>query len=445
MKLLLVCFFLVLSDICIISQETSCVSQPIPAFPGAEGAGKYTQGGRGGLVYTVTNLNDGGEGSLRKGVQKKGARTIVFAVSGTIHLEKPLFINNDSLTIAGQSAPGKGICLSGYGVSVKASHVIIRYIRVRPGDVIAVEQDAITGIGHKNILIDHCSFGWGTDEACTIYKNEDVTVQWCIMSESLNLSHHAKGEHGYGGIWGGNKATFHHNLLAHHTSRNPRFQGSRGATEGETELVEFINNVIYNWRSKASYGGENGKYDVIGNYYKPGPATLSKERALFIEPYKPLGRYYLSGNIMEGAAEVIKNNEKGVNPQSGPHKDIISKTSFNVSGFKYQSASEAYEAVLNHAGASLARDIVDERIVNEVKNGRFTFGTKGIINSQDEVGGWPDLTGGVASADEDEDGMADVWELANGLDPQNGADHKGHNLCKYYTNLEVYLNGLIEK
>lgn len=417
----------------------------VPAFPGAEGAGKYTSGGRGGQVYIVTNLNDKGEGSLRKGIQKKGPRIIVFTVSGTINLLTPLTIHNDSLTIAGQTAPGKGICISGHGLKVSAGNVIIRYIRVRPGDEFPIEQDAITGIGNKDIIIDHCSFSWGTDEACSFYKNENLTIQWCIMSESLNLSHHFKGEHGYGGIWGGNKATFHHNLLVHHTSRNPRFQGSRGLTSGDVELTEMVNNVIYNWRSKASYGGENGQYNIIGNYYKPGPATHPKERSLFLEPYKPLGKYYLIGNVMEGAPVVSKNNDKGVNPKSGAIRDIVVQLPFVVSNFKPSSAQDAFNAVINNAGASKFRDEVDKRILNEVRTGTVTYGDNGIINSQKDVGGWPDLSGGIAPVDTDGDGMPDEWELDNALDPNNPDDHKGFDLSKVYTNIEVYINGLVEK
>ncbi len=444
MKYLVLNFVFILFGVVVWSQKSGCNEKLVPAFPGAEGAGKYTTGGRGGIVYIVTNLNDEGPGSLRKGVQKKGARTIVFSVSGNINLKKTLSINNDSLTIAGQTAPGKGICITGHGIRISANNVIIRYIRVRPGDEFPIEQDAIMGMGNKDIIIDHCSFSWGLDETCTFYKNENTTVQWCIITESLNLSHHQKGEHGYGGIWGGNNATFHHNLLAHHTSRNPRFQGSRGLTQNETELAEMVNNVIYNWRSKASYGGENGKYNIIGNYYKPGPATEPKERALIIEPYYPVGKYYIKGNVLEGNKQVTKNNYKGVSTKKGSLNEFVIKKPFQISCLKPVAANVAFNNVLKFAGASLYRDEIDLRIINEVKNGGFTYGTNGIINSQSEVGGWPDLSGGKALTDDDGDGIPDDWEIANGLNPGNSNDHRDYKLSDTYTNLEVYINSLVE-
>ena len=413
------------------------------AFPGAEGAGKYTTGGRGGFIYKVTNLDDAGPGSLRYGVQMRGARTIVFDVAGNIQLDSMLYIDHGDLTIAGQSAPGSGICLTGHGVRIRANNVIMRFIRIRPGDVFPLEQDALTGINHRDIIIDHCSMSWGNDEVLSLYNIENLTVQWCIVSEALNDSHHHKGEHGYGGIWGGNKATFHHNLVAHNNSRNPRFQGGRRLRDGQQELVEMVNNVVYNWQSKAAYGGEEGFYNMIGNYFKPGPATNSSERELFLEPYAPLGKYYLYGNVMYGSEKVTENNLLGVNTRRGELDDMVVFEPYAVSDLVPVSAHEAFDAVLNYAGASHLRDALDTRIIEEVRNGTYTFGDNGIINGQDEVGGWPYLEPGTPMIDTDGDGMPDEWEIANGLDPNNPNDYAEYSLSNQFTNIEVYLNNLV--
>src|SRR5690606_1901693 len=261
----------------LISSNSFAQNQQL-AFPGAEGFGRFATGGRGGEVYNVTTLDDDGEGSLRKGIVKRGPRIIVFAVSGTINLKSPLDINRGDLTIAGQTAPGDGITIAGYPVAVKADNVIIRYLRFRLGDVNAVVDDALKGRGIENVIIDHCSISWATDENTSFYDTRNFTFQWNILAEALNSSVHNKGDHGYGGIWGGVNASFHHNLLASNNSRNPRFSGSKTTANSADEFVDFRNNVIFNWGENSTYGGESGTYNVINNYYKPGPATSNSKK-----------------------------------------------------------------------------------------------------------------------------------------------------------------------
>ena len=444
---------------------------PVLAFPGAEGGGSLTNGGRGGVVIHVTTLEDSRDketgqptvGTLRRAVQMDGTRTIVFDVSVTIQLSKQLDITSGNVTIAGQTAPGDGICIAGYPVVVKASNVIIRFMRFRMGDQNKVEGDALSINDHKNIIIDHCSFSWSTDECVSCYGNTDFTLQYCFITESLRRSVHVKGNHGYGGIWGGTNATFHHNLLAHHDSRNPRFDHSY-VNNKCFGPVDYVNNVVYNWGGNSTYGGEGydqaRKINMVNNYYKYGPATGSSKRSRLVDPTVSCeycsnghtlipGKFYLSGNYMFGSEEVTKDNWQGAT-QKGNSVKADSRHIDNLTAIaKEQSAEAAYETVLSKAGCSLHRDAIDARIVNEVRKGTYTYNgsngsTNGLIDSPDDVGGYPKLNSTAAPKDTDRDGMPDDWEDANGLDKNNSADSKLYSLNKEYTNLEVYLNSLVQ-
>lgn len=422
-------------------------STQVLAFPGAEGFGKFTTGGRGGKVVVVSNLNDSGPGSLREAIEMEESRTVVFAVSGTIPLESTLNVNHGNLTIAGQSAPGEGITLKNYPLKVNDGNVIIRYIRSRMGDEREVQDDGISIIGQEDIIIDHSTFSWGTDESASFYDNKDFTLQWSIISESLNNSVHEKGEHGYGGIWGGKGASFHHNLLAHHQSRNPRFNGARTSLEDQPELevADFRNNVIYNWRSNSSYGGERGNYNMVNNYYKPGPATQENVERRIVEIWEPESRFYVAGNYVDGFPEVSADNTEGVDGE--PSQEALVQQPVPVVSISTQSPEEAYQEVLAHAGASYRRDVIDQRVVEEVKSGTATYGVEGngIIDSEEQVGGWPELEKGKVPADQDQDGMPDAWEKANGLNPASSADASAYTLDQNHTNIEVYLNRLVER
>jgi hypothetical protein len=330
------------------------------------------------------------------------------------------------------------------------------------GDLKQQQQDAFWGRYRQNVIIDHCSMSWSVDECSSFYANKNFTMQWCILAESLNKSFHEKDDHGYGAIWGGNGATFHHNLLAHHNSRNPRFDGGfrdgTGISPVGKDLVDYRNNVIYNWMGNSAYGGENGKYNMVNNYYKPGPATPSTRNKRIMQisketeqpsVYTPgYGTFYIEGNYVHGSTTVSANNwNGGVNFDSGVTEAMARLTSpVAVVAIRTQSALDAYQAVLDSAGASYKRDAVDTRIVNEVKTGTVTYngsktGFKGIIDSQGDVGGWPVLKQTTVPTDTDNDGMPDAWETAKGLNP-NVSNANGRNLSTGYDNIEVYLNSI---
>ncbi|PQA97823.1 pectate lyase [Chryseobacterium shigense] len=446
----------------------SAEAQNVLSFPGAEGFGRYTSGGRGGKVYCVTKTSDdGSEGTLRYALNQKGPRYIIFKTGGTIYLQSPLKILEGNVTIAGQTAPGDGITIANYETFVAADNVIIRYMRFRMGDQKKFEGDALGARFIKNLIVDHCSMSWSTDETVSIYNNENTTLQWCIIAESLRNSVHQKGAHGYGGIAGGKQASFHHNLYAHHDSRNPRLGEYAGSKFALTDLTDFRNNVIYNWGHNNIYGGEAMNVNIINNYYKPGPATMTKQRIVAIdknekpetEVYNIWGKYYINGNVAKGSPEVTKDNwTEGVFSQMKPsyHLTDQDRNAIKMSQphdiqntIKTHSAQEAYEKIIKSGGASLVRDAVDLHILKDVKNGSFTYqgskgSTNGIIDSQKDVGGYPNLKEGKPLPDSDNDGMPDEWEIKHGLNPKL-SNANGRDLEKDYDNIEVYINDIVYK
>ena len=457
-----------------------------PAFPGAEGHGRFTTGGRGGKVYHVTRLTDDGQpGSFRHACNQAGRRTIVFDVSGTIYLTSELKLRNGNVSILGQTAPGDGVCIADYPFSISASNVIIRYMRFRLGNrnVANHEGDGLGGMDQHNIVIDHCSVSWSVDECLSVYGSKNISVQWCYVDQSMVASGHSKGNHGYGGNWGGSGASYHHNLLAHHTSRSPRL-GPRPSTQTD-ERMDLRNNVIYNWGGNGCYGGEGMNVNIVNNYYKPGPGTPTGTKGMRIaaigirtseythhDTDKPnewdkmwhvWGKYYVSGNVNAKYSEVTSDNwTYGMYNQisNSSVDNTFTETTRDTMrierpiAYGYvttHTAQKAYEMVTRYAGASLHRDSHDLYITEDVKTGTAKYSGagqegKGFINSQDDAGGWPELVSAEAPADTDGDGMPDEWETRYGLDPNNAADGSVCSLDKkgYYTNLELYCNSLVE-
>ena len=455
------------------------------AFPGAEGFGRYTTGGRGGKVYHVTTLEDNGKtslkGSLRWANAQSGPRTIVFDVSGTIQLKSALKLNANT-TLAGQTAPGDGICIAGYQVTLNKNN-IVRYIRFRPGDENAGEHDGLGAMDSENIIVDHCSVSWSVDECLSVYGSKNFTVQWCISSQSLNQSTHAKGNHGYGGNWGGSGASYHHNLIAHHVSRTPRL-GPRSGTQTD-ERMDMRNNVIYNWTGNGCYGGEGMNVNIVNNYYKPGPGTPTGTKGMRIaainirtseytkhdtsspndwdKMWHVWGKFYVDGNVNTKYPQVTNDNwtygmwnQVDASGNDGTFTATTKDTMRINQPIAFEkvtthTADVAYERVLAYVGASLHRDALDQIIVDDVRNGNATFtatgNSKGIINHPSDVKGegwekWPTLAQTEAKADTDGDGMPDEWETANGLNPNDATDGNKTG-ADGYTNLEVYLNSLV--
>ena len=467
----------------LLSVSVSSQSQPLKAFPTAEGFGKFASGGRGGKVVEVTNLNDSGEGSLRWALTEAGREhaTIVFRVSGIITLEKDIRAKLYHVTIAGQTAPGDGILYRGGKLNLGGSkNVIMRNLRGRIG--LRGDKDFIKGgsIGIENadtIIIDHCCFGWSGEENMTIYDNHFTTVQWCIVHEGLYNAGHQKGNRSYACQWGGSPASFHHNLLAHNFNRSARLNGATNHNQDRNVFMEYQNNVNYNWgKPNSCYGGENEagegsthECNFVGNYYKPGPATpansyfmqLSKARKGKTLTGPSL--WFFSGNKMEGNKAVTKDNWLAVDNQTGfelkdmqssktvyPSKFHPASNAFDYDVYKtsVERADKAYKRVLAKAG-TIRRDAVERRVVDEVKNGtaryRGTQGSAGFIDSPADAEGWPVYVQVAPVVDNDHDGMDDAWELKNGLDPSNPDDRNKVISKEGYTALEVYLNGLMNE
>ena len=491
-----------------------------PAFPGAEGHGRYVSGGRGGEIRHVTTLVDDGKtttkGTLRWAVNGNNPKTVVFDVGGIIELTKDLDIGQNT-TIAGQTAPAPGITIRYYTVRPKANN-IIRFVRFRRGEEKNVNDGADASWQRETdgILIDHCSFSWSIDELASFYDNKRFTMQWCTLGEALANPGHSKGEHSYGGIWGGKGASFHHNFLCHMQNRVPRFCGARYNWEGydtskygssiEAEIVDFRNCVMYNWgNGNGCYGGTGGgNINIVNNYYKAGPGTVNTKRVTQISvatsdnasgsPFMGYcARYYINGNYVTAAGSQAENYDwSGVIYDNGTYtingerycadanhlygsNATYVKNSGNVDCVKIKldapvetgevtthTAQNAFEKVLLYGGASLHRDNVDARYMDEAKNGTTTYiGTatktgdgktithrKGIIDFVKDQGTYElEATARPAGFDTDGDGMPDEWETVNGLNPNSAADGNTYtldNVKKWYTNLEVYMNSLVE-
>lgn len=515
---------ILLTIVMAVGTMTAIAQEEIPAFPGAEGHGRYITGGRGGEIRHVTNLNDSGAGSLREALQGNDAKTIVFDVSGYIDLKSQLDITSNT-TIAGQTAPYPGITLRYYTIYFgKCDNVIVRFLRFRRSQVKDVNDgaDATWGRKHNQIMLDHCSFSWSIDEVASFYDNNNFTMQWCTVSESLTNPGHSKGAHGYGGIWGGKLASFHHNLIAHVTNRAPRFNGARYQWDGyktnmyydqyqwgnyvQAENVDLRNCVMYNYQSgSACYGGPGGGYiNIVNNYYKAGPSNNSNKTVTKVTvgasgnstPEELTGmtsRYFINGNYVTAAGSGKEANYdwKGVDYDGGTilvdgerySKDPNHMYGNNVTyaerdGVDYvkikldepcptgdvttHTAEKTYEKVLAYCGASLYRDDVDSRNMEEVRTGTATYtgpvtkkpGQLDFINDpegeQNEAyPSFPELSSEnrPENYDTDDDGMPDEWETANGLNPNDANDANTFTVDTekgWYTNVEVYLNSIVE-
>ena len=470
---------------------TTAFADDAPAFPGAEGHGRYVTGGRGGTVVHVTNLNDSGTGSLRSAVSSSN-RIVVFDVAGVIALKSDLTIKGN-VTILGQTAPSPGITLRYYTVRPNGNNIIMRFIRIRRGEEKNVNDgaDATWCRNFTGIILDHCSFSWSIDEVASFYDNNNFTLQWCTLGESLNNAGHGKGAHGYGGIWGGKLASFHHNLICHVNNRSPRFNGARYNWTGYTsnklysqyqwkntvqaENVDFRNCVVYNCGNGCYGGPGGGQINIVNNYYKTGPAattnritTASVANSTSAKDHEwcwtMFSRYYISGNQLNNTANAgwnYVNYDSGSYTFNGEHYtpdpnhyygddvtyvknaagiDCVSMVLTEpapIGEITTHTAAMAYDKVLQYAGASLYPDDVDTRYFDEAKNGIATYkgsvtGKAGRIDLVSDVNGYTEETFGTGSRpdgfDTDNDGMPDAWETANGLNPNDASDAKTYTL-----------------
>lgn len=458
----------------------------IPSFPGAMGGGAFSFGGRGGKVITVTNLNDRGPGSLREACEQGGARIVVFNVSGIIRIKSPIIVRAPYITIAGQTAPGDGVCLAGESFWVNTHDVVIRHMRFRRGETwVGRRDDSFGGNPVGNIMIDHCSCTWGLDENISFYRHMfnpgkgyndlklptvNVTIQNTISAKSLDTYNHA-----FGSTLGGENCSFMRNLWASNAGRNPSI--------GWNGIFNFANNVIYNWVHRSVDGGDyTALYNIINNYYKPGPLTpkdtpvghrlVKPESGRSKLGYYVFGRVYCNGNVMEGNEAVTKDNwAGGVQVEEQPNTDGYTadmkwNEPFPMPSFPIMSAKEAYNFVIENVGATLPkRDIVDQRIIEEVKTGKAYYKEgldpesfyqfkyrrlpkdsykKGIITDIKQMGGYPEYKG-KSYKDSDNDGMPDAWEKANGLNPNDPSDANKDCTGDGYTNIEKYINGIDTK
>lgn len=427
------------------------ISAQVPAFPGAEGWGAGTCAGRGGAVLEVTNLNDSGPGSLREALSNPNPRIVIFRVSGTIELQSMLEITSPFLTIAGQTAPGDGICLKNFPLHIVNTHdIAVRFLRIRPGTASGLKGSELDGIEIRDashVIIDHCTVSWTNDEAINNWhKSSFVTIQWSIIAEPLHRSVHEKGPHGYGASIGGHKTSFHHNILTCAVARNASIAGNN---QNPTVMLDVRNCLLSNWQHR-SCDGKPLSINLVNNYYKPGPATQEpvRRRIARIDNSENMGfsgLWHIDGNHVEGAPTLSADNWKGgVDFEPGTTEARNRRISpFDFAPVTTQPATEAYESLLQYAGVIIPqRDPQEKRIIEQIRSNHFPLGDHGIIDSVEQVGGWPKLASAPAPKDTDRDGMPDTWETANHLNPDDATDANAIH-TNGYTNIENYINSLV--